>query len=60
MKHLKKFSTELLVEKSTKKSEIEDFIETHKKNKSSYEMYKILRDKGYVEKELKKYFYDNY
>jgi tRNA splicing endonuclease len=59
MKHLRKFNN-LVLEKSSKKEEIEDFIEKSKKNKSSYEMYKILRDKGYVERDLKEYFYDNY
>lgn len=35
-------------------------LERIKKNKSSYEMYKCLREKGYGEKDLKDYFYDNY
>jgi tRNA splicing endonuclease len=48
------------VEKVSKKDEIEDFIGKNKKNKSSYEMYKNLREKGYGEKDLKDYFYDNY
>jgi hypothetical protein len=34
------------VEKVSKKDEIEDFIGKNKKNKSSYEMYKVLREKG--------------
>ena len=48
------------VEKVSKKDEIEDFIGKNKKNKSSYEMYNVLREKGYGEKDLKDYFYDNY
>ena len=48
------------VEKVSKKDEIEDFIGKNKKNKSSYEMYKVLREKGYGERDLKDYFYDNY
>lgn len=60
MKHLQGFNEKAKVEKVSKKDEIEDFIEGNKKNKSSYEMYRILRDKGYVEKDLKNYFYDNY
>jgi len=48
------------VDKVSRKDEIEDFIGKNKKNKSSYEMYKILREKGYIEKDLKDYFYDNY
>ena len=47
-------------EKVSKKDEIEDFIGKNKKNKSSYEMYKVLREKGYGERDLKDYFYDNY
>ena len=58
MKHLKKFNES--IDKVSKKDEIEDFITKNKKNKSSYEMYKILREKGYVERDLKDYFYDNY
>lgn len=60
MKHLQKFNEKLKVDKTSKKDEIEDFIGKNKKNKSSYEMYKMLRDKGFVEKDLKDYFYDNY
>ena len=41
-------------------NEIIKFIDKNKKSKSSYEMYKMLRDKGYIEKDLKNYFYDNY
>ena len=48
------------VEKTSKKDEIEDFIGKNKKNKSSYEMYKLLRDEGYTEANLKDYFYDNH
>ena len=60
MKHLKPFNEAAKVEKTSKKDEIEDFIGKNKKNKSSYEMYKILREKGYSESNLKDYFYDNY
>lgn len=70
MKHLQKFNEkaeeEIIslahkkVEKVSRKDEIEDFIGKNKKNKSSYEMYKILREKGFGEKDLKDYFYDNY
>jgi len=54
------FNEKAKVEKVSKKDEIEDFIGKNKKNKSSYEMYKVLREKGYGEKDLKDYFYDNY
>lgn len=60
MKHLKRFNEAAKTEKTSKKDEIEDFIGKNKKNKSSYEMYKVLREKGYVEKDLKDYFYDNH
>jgi hypothetical protein len=60
MKHLKAFNEKSTVEKSSKKGEIEDFIGKNKKNKSSYEMYKVLREKGFAEADLKDYFYDNY
>jgi hypothetical protein len=60
MKHLRKFNEAVKAEKTSKKDEIEDFIDKNKKNKSSYEMYKVLREKGYLEKDLKKYFHDNY
>ena len=60
MKHLQKFNEKVKGEKVSKKDEIEDFIDTNKNNKSSYEMYKVLREKGYGEKDLKDYFYDNY
>lgn len=60
MKHLKRFNEAAKVEKTSKKDEIEDFIGKNKKNKSSYEMYKVLREKGYTEKDLKDYFHDNY
>jgi tRNA splicing endonuclease len=60
MKHLQKFNEKAKVENSSKKDEIENFIGKNKKNKSSYEMYKILREKGFAEKDLKNYFYDNY
>ena len=60
MKHLQKFNEKVKGEKVSKKDEIEDFIDTNKKNKSSYEMYKVLREKGYGERDLKDYFYDNY
>jgi tRNA splicing endonuclease len=60
MKHLRKFNEAAKVEKTSKKDEIEDFIGKNKKNKSSYEMYKVLREKGYTEANLKDYFYDNY
>jgi len=60
MKHLKPFNEAVKVEKASKKEEIEDFIGKHKKNKSSYEMYKMLREKGYTESNLKDYFHDNY
>lgn len=60
MKHLQKFNEKVKVDKTSKKDEIEDFIGKNKKNKSSYEMYKILREKGFVERDLKDYFYDNY
>jgi hypothetical protein len=60
MKHLKAFNEKATVEKSSKKGEIEDFIGKNKKNKSSYEMYKVLREKGFAEADLKDYFYDNY
>jgi hypothetical protein len=56
----KSFNEKAKVEKVSKKDEIEDFIGKNKKNKSSYEMYKVLREKGYGEKDLKDYFYDNY
>jgi hypothetical protein len=55
-----KFNEKAKVEKVSKKDEIEDFIGKNKKNKSSYEMYKVLREKGYGERDLKDYFYDNY
>jgi tRNA splicing endonuclease len=54
------FNEAAKVEKTSKKDEIEDFIGKNKKNKSSYEMYKVLREKGYTERDLKDYFYDNY
>jgi tRNA splicing endonuclease len=54
------FNESAKVEKTSKKDEIEDFISKNKKNKSSYEMYKVLREKGYTEANLKDYFYDNY
>ena len=54
------FNEAAKVEKTSKKDEIEDFIGKNKKNKSSYEMYKVLREKGYTEANLKDYFYDNY
>jgi tRNA splicing endonuclease len=60
MKHLKPFNEAAKVEKTSKKDEIEDFIGKNKKNKSSYEMYKVLRDEGYTESNLKDYFYDNH
>lgn len=60
MKHLKPFNEAAKVEKTSKKDEIEDFIGKNKKNKSSYEMYKVLRDEGYTEANLKDYFYDNH
>jgi hypothetical protein len=60
MKHLQKFNEKVRSEKVSTKDEIEDFIGINKKNKSSYEMYKTLREKGYEEKDLKDYFYDNY
>ena len=60
MKHLQKFNEKVKGEKVSKKDEIEAFIDSNKKNKSSYEMYKVLREKGYGEKDLKDYFYDNY
>jgi hypothetical protein len=60
MKHLQKFNEKVKGEKVSKKDEIEGFIDSNKKNKSSYEMYKVLREKGYGEKDLKDYFYDNY
>lgn len=57
---LPEFNEKAKVEKVSKKDEIEDFIGKNKKNKSSYEMYNSLREKGYGEKDLKDYFYDNY
>ena len=54
------FNEAAKVEKTSKKDEIEDFISKNKKNKSSYEMYKVLREKGYTEANLKDYFHDNY
>jgi tRNA splicing endonuclease len=60
MKHLKRFNEAVKTEKTSKKDEIEDFIGKNKKNKSSYEMYKVLREKGYTEANLKDYFYDNH
>ena len=57
---LPEFNEAAKVEKTSKKDEIEDFIGKHKKNKSSYEMYKVLRDEGYTEANLKDYFYDNH
>jgi hypothetical protein len=67
MKHLKSFNQSVSLigeakheDKVSKKEEIETFIDKNKKNKSSYEMYKVLREKGYGEKDLKDYFYDNY
>ena len=57
---LPEFNEAAKVEKTSKKDEIEDFIGKHKKNKSSYEMYKVLREKGYTEANLKDYFYDNH
>lgn len=47
-------------EEISKKEEIENFIEKNKKDTSSYEMYKKLRDKGFVEDDLNDHFYDNY
>jgi tRNA splicing endonuclease len=47
-------------EEISKKEEIKDFIEKNKKDTSSYEMYKKLRDKGFDENDLDDYFYDNY
>ena len=55
MKHLQKFNEKLYATE-----EIENFIKKNKKDKSSYEMYKVLREKGYSENSLKDYFYDNY
>ncbi len=61
MKHIRRFNEKVKNEdKVSKKDEIEDFIVKNKKNKSSYEMYKVLREKGYEEKDLKDHFYDNY
>lgn len=60
MKHLKPFNEAAKVEKTSKVDDIKDFIGKHKKNKSSYEMYKMLREKGYSERDLKEYFHDNY
>ena len=57
---LPEFNEAAKVEKTSKKDEIEDFIGKHKKNKSSYEMYKVLRDEGYTEANLKDYFYDKH
>jgi|LakMenE01Jun11ns_1017448.scaffolds.fasta_scaffold9378561_1 hypothetical protein len=57
---LPEFNEAAKTEKVSKKDEIEDFIGKNKKNKSSYEMYNSLREKGYGEKDLKDYFYDNY
>ena len=57
---LPEFNEAAKVEKTSKKDEIEDFIGKNKKNKSSYEMYKVLRDEGYTEANLKDYFYDNH
>ena len=57
---LPEFNEAAKVEKTSKKDEIEDFIDKNKKNKSSYEMYKVLREKGYTESNLKDYFYDNH
>lgn len=57
---LPEFNEAAKVEKTSKKDEIEDFIDKNKKNKSSYEMYKVLREKGYTEANLKDYFYDNH
>ena len=57
---LPEFNEAAKVEKTSKKDEIEDFIGKNKKNKSSYEMYKVLREKGYTESNLKDYFYDNH
>jgi len=57
---LPEFNEAAKVEKTSKKDEIEDFIGKNKKNKSSYEMYKMLREKGYTESNLKDYFHDNY
>jgi hypothetical protein len=58
MKHIKRFNEKL--EENENSNEIEKFIGKNKKTKSSYEMYKILREKGFKEKDLKDYFYDNY
>jgi hypothetical protein len=60
MKHLKRFDEAKHEEKSERKGEIESYIGKNKKNKSSYEMYRVLREKGFSEKDLKDYFYDNY
>ena len=60
MKHLKRFDEAKAEEKLSKKDEIKDYIGKNKKNKSSYEMYRVLREKGFSERELKDYFYDNY
>ena len=54
------FNEAAKVEKTSKVDDIKDFIGKHKKNKSSYEMYKMLREKGYSERDLKEYFHDNY
>lgn len=57
---LPEFNEAAKVEKTSKVDDIKDFIGKHKKNKSSYEMYKMLREKGYSERDLKEYFHDNY
>lgn len=60
MKHLVKFNESVKSDKTSKKEEIKDFIGKNKKNKSSYEMYNKLREKGFSESDLKEFFYDNY
>lgn len=47
-------------ESSNTKDQVRDYIGKNKKNKSSYEMYKELRDKGFKETDLKDYFYDSF
>ncbi len=57
--NIKKFSEINEGKKEDKVEKIESYIEKNKKNKSSYEMYKELRN-DFSEKDLKKYFHDNY
>lgn len=59
MNKIKKFD-ELSESGQYQSNKIVEYIEQNKSNKSSYEMYKELRDIGYNESDLEEYFHDNY